>query len=76
MRIRLNGGGKYFEEAGVPLGHKYLADLNKKLLPDWGKYLRDPNENIYQFEKRIRRKWHGEKLLKPQSKLARWAEWH
>ncbi|MDR3582151.1 MAG: hypothetical protein P4L67_02655 [Candidatus Pacebacteria bacterium] len=76
LRIRLNGGGKYFEEDGIPLGHKYLVDLNKKILPDWKKYLRDPNENIYQFEKRMRRKWRGEKLLKPRSRLVEWAEWH
>lgn len=76
LRIRLNGGGKYFEENGVPMGHKYLADLNKKLLPDWKNYLRNPNEDIYQFEKQMRKKWHGEKLVQLPSKLSWWAEWH
>jgi hypothetical protein len=76
LRIRLNGGGKYFEENNIPIGHKYLVGLDKKILPDWKKYLNNPNENIFQFEKRISKKYHREKLLKPQSKLAAWAEWH
>jgi hypothetical protein len=72
----LNGGGKYFKENGIFLGHKYLINLNKKLLPDWKKYLNDPSENIYQFEKRMRKKYHGEELLKPWSKIVEWGEWH
>ena len=76
LRIRLNGGRKYFREDGIPLGHKYLIDLNKKILPDWKKYLDNPHEDIYQFEKRMRKKYRGEKLLKPMSEIAEWAEWH
>jgi hypothetical protein len=76
LRIHLNGDGTYFKEDGVLLGHRYLVDLNKKLLPDWKNYLTDPNENIYQFEKRMRKKYKEEKLLKPMSKIAEWAEWH
>ncbi len=76
LRIRLNGGKAYFKEGGALLGHKYLVNLNKKLLPDWKNYLKDPNENIYQFEKRMRKKYKEEKLLRPMSKIAEWAEWH
>ena len=76
LRIRLNGGGKYFEENNVPVGHKYLVALSKKILPDWKKYLDNPNENMFGFEKRISKKYPKEKLLKSQSKLAAWAEWH
>jgi hypothetical protein len=76
LRIRLNGGGIYFKEGGIPLGHKYLANLDKKLLPDWKKYLKDPDENIYHFEQRMRKKYKREKLLKPMSDIVQWAEWH
>ncbi len=76
LRIRLNGGGAYFKEKGIPMGHRYLVGLNKKLLPDWKKYLRSRDENIYQFEKRMRRKWRGEKLVRMPSALGWWAEWH
>jgi len=76
LRIRLNSSKKYFEENGIPVGHKYLVGLNKKILPDWKKYLNNPNENLFQFEKRMRKKHRKEKLLKSRSKLTEWAEWH
>jgi hypothetical protein len=76
LRIKMNHGGKYFKENNIPVGHKYLVGLDKKILPDWNKYLNDPSENIFQFEKRMLKKYRGEKLLKPQSGIAAWAEWH
>ncbi len=76
LRIRLNDSKKYFEENDILMGHKYLAGLNRKLLPDWKKYLKNPNEDIFQFEKRMRKKFHREGLLKPRSKITEWADWH
>ncbi len=76
LRIRMNGGGKYFAQNGVPIGHKYLVGLNKKIFPDWKKYLNNPNENIFQFEKRMWKKYRKEELLKLRPKIAGWAEWH
>ena len=76
LRIRLNGSKKYFEENGILMGHKYLVGLNRKLLPDWKKYLKNPNENIFQFEKKMRKKHHREELLKPRSRIIEWNEWH
>lgn len=75
LRIRLNGGGKYFMENDIPVGHKYLARLEKKLLPDWKKYLRGV-KNIFEFEKEMRAKHKDESLLTPFSSLGWWAEWH
>jgi hypothetical protein len=76
LRIRLNGGGKYFKENNVPIGHAYLVSLERKLLPDWKGYLHDPKENIFQFEKRMSKKHRSEPLTRPQSKIIAWAEWH
>ena len=76
LRIRMNKSKKYFEKNGTLMGHKYLINLKKKLLPDWKKYLKNPSENIYQFEKRMQKKYSKEKLLKPQSKIVEWADWH
>lgn len=77
LRIRLNEGGKYFVEGGGrPIGHKYLVNLEQKLLSDWKKYLKNPKKNIFQFEKIMRAKYRKEKLIKPQSKLAEWVDWH
>jgi len=45
LRIRLNNSGKYFEFST----HKNLVNLEKKIFPDWKKYLRDKNLNITQF---------------------------
>lgn len=75
LRIRLNDNGKYFIENGIPVGHKYLVNLEKKLLLDWQTYL-DNTKNIYAFEKEMRRKYGGETALKPFSPLGWWVEWH
>ncbi|MCL5733821.1 MAG: hypothetical protein M1334_04185 [Patescibacteria group bacterium] len=76
LRIRLGGANKYFEESGFPIGHRLLSGFERKIIPDWKEYLKNPKENIYQFEKRMRKKYQKEKFLRSQSKLAEWAEWH
>lgn len=76
LRIRLNKNGKYFNENGYAIGHKCMVDSEKKLLPDWKLYLKNKNENLFSFEKRIRSKFKNDKVLKQLSGLAWWAEWH
>lgn len=52
LRIRLNGGGKYFE---FPT-HKHLLKLEKKLLPYWKSYLKNPSQNLKQFMEKVMKK--------------------
>ena len=49
LRIRLNGGGKYFREGKFDIGHNKLRTIEKKLLPRWKEYLKEPKMNIKQF---------------------------
>lgn len=49
LRLRLNNQGDYFYINGKPVGHPELLDLEKKLYPDWMKYLTSKDCNIYQF---------------------------
>ena len=56
LRIRLNGGGEYFKCNGIETGHDFLLDLEKGILDDWKKYLRDPNLDIFQLRKTLKSK--------------------
>ena len=49
LRIRLNKKGRYFQEGKFDIGHNKLRKIEKKLLPRWKKYLKDPKTNIKQF---------------------------
>jgi len=33
LRIRLNQKGRYFREKGLDIGHPYLREIEKKILP-------------------------------------------
>jgi len=52
LRIRLNKGGKYFEQKG----HSKLVELEKKILPYWQEYLKKSNKNINDFIVSIKQK--------------------
>lgn len=52
LRIQLNKQGKYFEYSG----HHKLKKLERQLLSDWKKYLKDKNKNILEFIKSIKKK--------------------
>ncbi len=49
LRIRLNGAGEYLYINGKNVGHKYLLEIEQKMLPDWINYLADKSNNIYDF---------------------------
>jgi hypothetical protein len=51
LRIRLNGTGDYFYINGKLVGHEFLFELEKKLLPNWKKYLTSKDKNIFEFIK-------------------------
>lgn len=54
LRIRLNGRGDYFKEKNLPVGHRELQSIEKKILPLWEDFLRsDKKENIFSLEARI-----------------------
>jgi hypothetical protein len=53
LRIRLNGKGKYFEENEKNIGHPFLKDLVKKILPEWKRFLKRGKDNIFDFEQEI-----------------------
>lgn len=53
LRIILNGRGKYFKEGKYDVGHPRLRKIEKKLLHEWKKYLKNPDINIKQFIKKI-----------------------
>ncbi|MDD3102276.1 MAG: hypothetical protein PHE59_03990 [Patescibacteria group bacterium] len=59
LRIRLNKNGKYFQERKFKIGHKSLRKLEKQILPQWHKYLRE-NKNgknsFFTFSKNIDKK--------------------
>jgi hypothetical protein len=52
LRIRLNGSGTYFEENGLNIGHRFLRDIEKKILPYWKEYLKS-DETIYEFRNKM-----------------------
>jgi len=52
LRIQLNNKGKYFQ---CP-GHKHLKKLEKNILPEWKKYLKNPDKNIFKFIKDLKEK--------------------
>jgi hypothetical protein len=54
LRIRLNSKGEYFYENGNQVGHDYLSDLEKKLVPYWDIYLNNPSTNIFEFLREIK----------------------
>jgi hypothetical protein len=54
LRIKLNKHGGYFKENGYPVGHKNLRKLEKKILPLWKSYLKNPN-NIIVLESQIKK---------------------
>ncbi|MFZ5424916.1 MAG: hypothetical protein ACOZAO_03890 [Patescibacteria group bacterium] len=43
LRIRLNDGEKYFKVGELEVGHKYLRELEKEILPEWRKHLEGKN---------------------------------
>lgn len=45
LRIRLNNEGVYFEYPG----HSHLIELEKKILPEWQKYLKQSKKNLPKF---------------------------
>jgi hypothetical protein len=47
LRIRLNEKSEYFIENNQPLGHDYLREKEKYLLPSWEIYLNNKNKNLY-----------------------------
>ena len=61
LRIRLNKGGEYFKCKGNNVGHRRLREIEKKLLPDWGEFLKS-TETILEFEKRMLKKYSGVKI--------------
>jgi len=55
LRIFLNKKGKYFKENKQHVGHEYLFDIEKKILPKWKKYLKDKNQkNLIDLEEKIK----------------------
>lgn len=55
VRSRLNGGGVYFREGKHSVGHPYLAKLEKKILPQWKKFVKDRRgKNLFWLEKRVK----------------------
>ncbi|MFA4890044.1 MAG: hypothetical protein WC587_00195 [Candidatus Paceibacterota bacterium] len=53
LRIRLNRNGKYFKEGKFEIGHTFLRNLEKQILPYWRQYLKTKNKNIFKFEKKL-----------------------
>lgn len=53
LRIRINNRGDYFEQPG----HDVLVKLEKKILPDWKKYLERSDKNILEFIVLMKQKW-------------------
>ncbi len=50
LRIRLNNDGEYFQEGEEKVGHDFLQETEKKLLPHWQEYLKS-NTSIFEFIK-------------------------
>jgi len=49
LRIRLNNQGEYFYINGKGVGHSYLLEKEKELLPYWEKHLSNKDSNIFDF---------------------------
>lgn len=58
LRIRLNGKGEYFTEKDQSVGHKFLQELEQRILPIWREYLigKLKAKNIFELEKYIIKK--------------------
>jgi len=56
IRIRLNKKGKYFKEGKFNVGHDYLLPIEKKILPEWKKFLMSNKKNLFQLEREIKKK--------------------
>ncbi len=57
MRIRLNNRENYFECNGMQVGHAHLQTCGRKILKEWKIYLKSDKENIYQFIRRMKKKY-------------------
>ncbi len=54
LRIRLNKKGRYFKEGKFNVGHPYLRNLEKRILPYWKEYLKNKKEkNLFDLEGKI-----------------------
>jgi len=49
LRIRLNQEGEYFTCGGKDVGHEYLRELEKSMLPAWRAYLGNKSLDIRRF---------------------------
>lgn len=56
LRIRLGKKGKYFKEGKFDVGHFNLRKLEKKILPYWKNYLKDPKQNLKDFIQKNRKR--------------------
>lgn len=54
LRIRLNGKGEYFQEGSEKVGHDFLLETEKGLLPEWQKYLESDKIDIFEFVRQIK----------------------
>jgi hypothetical protein len=55
IRIRLNGGGVYFKEGKHMVNHSYLQKIEKKILPQWKKFIKNrKGKNLFWLEKGIK----------------------
>jgi hypothetical protein len=52
LRIRLNKKGQYFKENNISVGHESLRTLEKFILPQWRKFLKNQDQkgSILKFE--------------------------
>lgn len=59
LRIRLNKGGEYFTCNREEVGHKYLRELEQKILTEWKIYLNSTNKslNILDLKKELEKKY-------------------
>lgn len=54
LRIRLNRKGNYFKENSQSVGHPYLHNLERRILPYWKKFLKDKKDkNIIEFVNKL-----------------------
>lgn len=76
LRIRLNKKGSYFHEGKLCIGHPHLKSLEKKILPEFKKYLRDPKMNIMDLEKKLIKTLPKKIVGKNETQLTRWSNWN
>ena len=63
LRIRLNKGGRYFYSEGKKVGHPFLKEIEKQMLPYWLNYLKRKQKNIIYFYKQL------EKIIKVENSV-------